>query len=98
MGPGSALKDRSGPSPLVEESAGEHRARDLVGRGGPEGSAHPVEDEQPRGGDRVGERLAVPTGKNGSARPCTTSVGTVSSLRRSRHRGAQLSRANTVPS
>src|SRR6266571_5152403 len=40
----------------------------------------------------------LPTGKNGSARPCTTSVGRVSSPRRSRHRGVQSSRANTIPS
>src|SRR5262249_54144219 len=40
----------------------------------------------------------LPTGKNGSRRPWTTSVGTSISGRRSRQRGLQLSLANTMPS
>lgn len=39
----------------------------------------------------------LPTGKNRSARPCRTSVGTARSASCSRHRGAQSSRANTNP-
>jgi hypothetical protein len=52
----AADKREGGPA---QESEGEHRAGELVGRGVPQGGAHVVEDEQPRGGDRVGERLAV---------------------------------------
>src|SRR5215468_1295128 len=40
----------------------------------------------------------LPTGKNGSRRPWTTSVGTSISGRRSRQRGLQLSLATTMPS
>ena len=47
---------RAGPA---AESKGEHCGGDLAGRGVPQGGTHVVEDEQPRGGDRVGERLAV---------------------------------------
>src|SRR5215208_4465025 len=39
----------------------------------------------------------LPTGKNGSRRPCTTSAGIASSDRRSRQRGLQSSLANTMP-
>ena len=40
--------------------------------------------------------LALPTGKNGSAAPCTTSVGAVISGSRWRQRGVQSSLENTV--
>ena len=58
--------------------------------------ANPVEDQQGCAGNLPASAFALPTGKNGSAAPCTTSVGAVISGSRSRQRGVQSSFENTA--